>query len=184
MILNQHVTQILQGIDPICTPYIRKDGTLLVKLNKALYGLKQSGALWNETLDTFLIALGFKVNLCDPCVYNKLRNATRLTVAVHVDAHLTRDKDMRLYWFAEEIRKQFGHVTEQQGDKLDYVGIEITRIPNGSLYMRMRKIIQEIVTKADGEASTPAAQSLFQKLGDQTPLTKADKALFIPESLS
>ena len=61
---------------------------------------------------------------------------------------------------------------------LKYVGIEITRIPSGSLYLRMPQIIQEIVTEADGEASTPATQSLFQKLGDQTPLTKADKERF------
>ena len=43
---------------------------LYVRLKKALYGCIKSALLWYETLKTFLLKMGFKVNRYDPCVAN------------------------------------------------------------------------------------------------------------------
>ena len=47
------------------------------KLNKALYGLKQAGKLWNSLLHSFLLEIGFKQNIADPCLYYKRSEKNR-----------------------------------------------------------------------------------------------------------
>ena len=43
----------------------------VLKLLKPLYGLKQSGRCWNETMNEYIIALGFSKSRLDPCIYYK-----------------------------------------------------------------------------------------------------------------
>ena len=54
---------------------------LVCKLNKAIYGLKQSPRCWNTELHNFLVDIGFKQCVTDPCVYVNGGNI----VAVYVD---------------------------------------------------------------------------------------------------
>ncbi len=39
------------------------------ELLKALYGLKQAACLWYDKLKKIMIKLGFKICICDPCVF-------------------------------------------------------------------------------------------------------------------
>ena len=41
------------------------------KLKKSLYGLKQSARCWNQSLDNFLIANGYRRNGAHNCIYVK-----------------------------------------------------------------------------------------------------------------
>jgi len=46
------------------------DGTGRVcKLNRALYGLKPAPRIWEETLRSSLLGLGFEHSKIDPCLY-------------------------------------------------------------------------------------------------------------------
>ena len=44
-------------------------GGYCVKLRKCLYGLKQSGRVFNRGMAKFLISLGFKQSIIEPCLF-------------------------------------------------------------------------------------------------------------------
>ena len=58
------MSQLEGFIDPDHPKYV-------CKLKKSLYGLKQSARCWNQTLDNFLIANGYRRNGEDNCIYVK-----------------------------------------------------------------------------------------------------------------
>ena len=58
----------------------------VLKLLKPLYGLKQSGRCWNETMNEYIIALGFIKSRLDPCIYYKRGKKERvILIGLYVD---------------------------------------------------------------------------------------------------
>ena len=41
------------------------------KLKKNIYGLKQAAGFWNNLIDGYLLANGYKKSAVDPCIYIK-----------------------------------------------------------------------------------------------------------------
>lgn len=83
------ITAFLQGdIDEelyMQQPIGFNDGSGKVcRLNKAIYGLRQAGRQWNKKLDAFLLRIGYKRSLSDPCVYVK----HKIIIAIYVDDFL------------------------------------------------------------------------------------------------
>ena len=58
---------------------------LYIRLRKALYGCLKIALFFYEKLVGDLEAYGFKINLYDPCVANKIIGGKQLTVCWHVD---------------------------------------------------------------------------------------------------
>ena len=48
-----------------------RDNSKVWRLKKSIYGLKQSAKLWNDTLNSFFVDLGFIRNRADPCLYKR-----------------------------------------------------------------------------------------------------------------
>jgi hypothetical protein len=60
--------------------------TRVCLLNKALYGLKQASRRWFKTINAFMLKLGFKPLLSDPCVYRKRSKTGKLIIiCLYVD---------------------------------------------------------------------------------------------------
>ncbi|GMF82131.1 unnamed protein product [Phytophthora fragariaefolia] len=55
------------------------------KLKRSLYGLKQSPRMWNQTIDKFMLELGFKKCEADHCIYVKRNDQDMIFVALYVD---------------------------------------------------------------------------------------------------
>uniref|UniRef100_H3G6E3 Reverse transcriptase Ty1/copia-type domain-containing protein n=1 Tax=Phytophthora ramorum TaxID=164328 RepID=H3G6E3_PHYRM len=55
------------------------------KLKRSLYGLKQSPRMWNQTIDDFMLKLGFKKCESDLCIYLKRDGQDMIFVALYVD---------------------------------------------------------------------------------------------------
>jgi len=66
-------------------PFLRKDGTLVVRIIKALYGLIESAKSWYLLIKSFLMADGFVANPLDECVFNKVVDGQQVTILLHVD---------------------------------------------------------------------------------------------------
>ena len=58
---------------------------MYVRLQKALYGCLKSALLFYETLVGDLESYGFKINLYDPCVANKMIGGEQLIVCWYMD---------------------------------------------------------------------------------------------------
>ena len=56
-----------------------------LRLVKAIYGLKQSGALWEETLRSFLLSIGAVQCAVDPCLWRYSKDGNTLLFVVYVD---------------------------------------------------------------------------------------------------
>jgi hypothetical protein len=72
-----HVT-----LDPVCAKllcqirpdyerFLRRDGTIVAKLERALYGCLESAKLWYDLLCKTLMGIGYEKSPVDPCVLNK-----------------------------------------------------------------------------------------------------------------
>ena len=55
------------------------------KLKWAIYGLKQASRSWNKRIDEFLVKLGYKKSILEPCLYVKKSNDLMTVVALYVD---------------------------------------------------------------------------------------------------
>jgi hypothetical protein len=67
--------------------FLNKKGetVLYVKLLNALYGILKAVLLFYKKLIKDLMGIGFKLNLYDPCVANKVRKGKQMTLCWHVD---------------------------------------------------------------------------------------------------
>ena len=65
-------------------------------LKRSLYGLKQSPRMWNQTIDKFMIGLGFKKCETDHCVYVKRDDDYMIFVAFYVDDLVLASSDNKL----------------------------------------------------------------------------------------
>ena len=63
----------------------KKEKVLYVKAQKALYGMLKSALLFYRKLHNDLENVGFKLNLYDPCMANKIVHGSQMTKILHVD---------------------------------------------------------------------------------------------------
>ena len=68
MILDPLMATYMCELRPDYAKYVRKDGTLVVRLKKALYGCIESAKLWYDNLSASMISDGFTKNSEDGCV--------------------------------------------------------------------------------------------------------------------
>ena len=85
MRINKQVSDLLCQLDESYRPFVRTNGTIVVKLLKALYGCVQSSLLWYRHLKSSLESIGFEANAKDECVFNLNRDGHQCTARDHVD---------------------------------------------------------------------------------------------------
>ena len=61
-------------------------GGKVLRLKKAIYGLKQAGRAWHKNINNYLVKLGYRPCITDPCVYVLLLGGhTALVMCLYVD---------------------------------------------------------------------------------------------------
>jgi hypothetical protein len=184
---NYHVEQadvdsayIQAKLDPKETVYIRPppglrdekrfDGKVL-KLKRALYGLKQSGRVWNLTLHTFLVDLGYRRLRSDACTYAITTNDRPTFIAAYVDDLLFVGSNM------EEIKRVKAALHQRFGIKdlgaAEWVlGIQVARTPEG-IWLGQRSYLEDVLKRFgmhDCRAlSTPMAPGLHLRASTSPP---------------
>ena len=164
---------------PELKPYLREDGTLVMKLQKALYGTLIAGKLWFDRLTKALESLGFTSNPMDPCVMNKMIDGEQLTVVIFVDDILaTCVTASSLTWLIDALKKEFDEVKGGISDDLSYLGMHV-RIMEDRVLVSMEGYEEELLayTKTTGVRKTPATSHLFD-IGETQPLGESDLAHF------
>jgi hypothetical protein len=100
-----------------------KDGYAL-RVLQSLYGLKQSARDWNSLCRDYLLSIGFKQSLADPCLFTHLERKIRLLV--YVDDILSASEKLKdSDWVYAKLSERF--TTKNLGDATKLLGIRITR---------------------------------------------------------
>jgi hypothetical protein len=140
---------------------------LYVKLQKALYGCPRSAPLFFLKLLKDLEDWGFKLNLYDPCVANKVINGKQFNIPWHVDDLKLSRVDVKVVddnitWpksiYSEDMRVS-------RGKKHDYLGMDLDYSVLGEVKVTMvdylKRVITEFPEEITGTASSPATERLF-----------------------
>ena len=141
------------------------DGTGLVcKLIRSLYGLKQAPRCWNKRFGNFLIKLGFKPSVADPCLFIRERNGQKVILVLFVDDGLVAAQNNGdTEAFFAELRKEFKILTKNADF---FLGLEIERTDeyikiNQSAYAR--KILDRFNFSDCKSVSTPMLKPPAEK---------------------
>jgi hypothetical protein len=100
--------------------------TSWMRLKQAVYGLPMAGQLWYSEMNVFLISLGFKQNLADPCIYWKREGHDLMIMSLTVDdiLDICTSEPMRKAVIDELIRK-FKYIDD--GTCEWFLGMKITQ---------------------------------------------------------
>ena len=102
---------------------------MVCRLLKSVYGTKQAPHNWNETVNEFLISIGFTRCISDTCVYiRKTKTGKIILIGLYVDdLPIAYHKDDLVEW--EEIKTQFTNRFKMKylGECRLILGMRITR---------------------------------------------------------
>jgi hypothetical protein len=149
--------ELPQGIET--TDGNSKDHVL--KLLKNIYGQKQAGRVWNEYLVDKLNSIGFKQSLIDDCVFYR----DDIIFMVYVDDGIfIGSSDSQLKNAIRELQ-DLNLKIEDQGHPADYVGVNISKLRDGSYEFTQRALIDSIIKDVganDSKSKTVPAKVALQ----------------------
>ena len=166
----KEIAAIFAKVDPKSAKFIRKDGSLFMKLKKALYGCRSSAKLWNEEVTRFLLSIGFVQNDMDRCVFNrKMESGGVLTLGIVVDDFIICSPDVKSrQWFIKKLVEKYKQIKSVDGTVLNFIGFKIERDEKFNYSLSMCGFSKDIVSHCFGETSSairtkhsPATDRLF-----------------------
>ncbi|KAG9441691.1 hypothetical protein H6P81_017545 [Aristolochia fimbriata] len=120
---------------------------VVCKLHKSLYGLKRSPRAWYHHLSLFLLELGFILSKADSSllIRSTAHNVTFVLVYVD-DIIVTGSSPLDIRELIQQLQKEF--FVKDLGHLHYFLGIEVTRIPNG-LHLAQTKYTRDLLTRLD-----------------------------------
>ncbi|TFY55680.1 hypothetical protein EVJ58_g8092 [Rhodofomes roseus] len=96
------------------------------ELVRGIYGTKQGGRTWNDTLNEYMLSLGFTRLSCEHCIYYRKNARGIVLTGVHVDDFLlTSSTAVAKEEFKAELRRKWA--IAELGDARFCIGIQIDR---------------------------------------------------------
>ncbi|OUC46310.1 reverse transcriptase, partial [Trichinella nativa] len=128
------------------------------KLNRSLYGLKQAPRCWNLRLVEFLRKQGLKQSTADPCLFARMKERSKLLVAIYVDDGIVAGSDTdEMEQFLAVMKKEF---QIKQGPLDTFLGMGIKVLSDGSIFAGQQAYIRHILKRfrldEANAVSTPA----------------------------
>ena len=147
-------------------PYVmtksRGEKSLIVECFNAIYGTMVAGLLYYRKFSSSLTKKGFKVNPCDPCVWNKDIKGKQMTICFHVEdnkiLHVnTKVVDYTIAWLREDYESVFadgsGKMKLAQGKVHKYLGMQFDFSTPKIVKITMFEYVDEIVESWDKACS-------------------------------
>ncbi|KAL7460733.1 hypothetical protein ACHAXS_001177 [Conticribra weissflogii] len=140
----------------------------VLKLKRTLYGLRQSPRAFWKYVTEKLVKCGMEQSDLDPCLFI----SDKVICVVYVDDLLFWSmEDQPIYDLAEALRNE-DVLLEEEGDAAGFLGVKLTRLPDGRISMTQCGLIDRIITSLglDGDGvkmkSTPAERKPLVKDSD------------------
>ena len=134
----------------------------VLRLNRNVYGQVQAGRVWNDYLKEKLTKeLGFKQSRWDECVFFR---GSVMYVLYTDDSIIAGPDEKEINQVVKDIQGAGLTITEE-GDLQDFLGVNISRQPDGSIHLSQPHLIDQILKdlRLDNDKvntkATPAASS-------------------------
>ena len=164
MALDRMTTKHLLILEPKYQEFVRKDGTMLVKLNKALHGIIEAPRRWPETATDKLIRIGFKPTHIESCLYVYRRGDVVCFAVRWVDDvfYATNSEEFSQY-LQFELENDFPSIKWKGGLEHEFVGMEIAFLLDHRVVIKMTGYINDLIesTNTIGFADSPDGDHLF-----------------------
>ncbi len=116
-----------------------------MKLEKNIYILKQAGREWNSFLVGKLMSIGFTTSIIDDCVFFP---GDIIFMVYMDDGIFLGSNNLQLQEVIKEIQN-LGLYIEDQGRPVDYVGVNIKKLKDGSYEFTQQALIDSIMDDAE-----------------------------------
>jgi hypothetical protein len=125
MKIDPKISRYVINMFPQLGDMLEDDGCLYTLLLKAMYGCIQASALRYALIKSFLVELGYECSKTDKCVFRRRVGDKIFFFILYVDDILAQvdEKEGQRLW--EHLRKRFGEVQYEVGEKLSYLGMQI-----------------------------------------------------------
>ena len=122
-------------------------------LKKAIYGLKQASKCWNDTFHEYLMKIGFKPSLTDPCLYSYMKNDQICFIILYVDDLLIGCSSKS---FINEIKAQLCEEFSMKdlGVASEFLGIQINQTEKG-IFIHQTKFSESFLKRVNFENCKP-----------------------------
>ena len=114
-----------------------------LKLVRNVYGQKQAGRVWNKYMDQGIKQIGFTLSSFDPCLYYR----GGFFILVYIDDCIIFGPDSPSIDAVVADLRACSHrfTVDDQGDIGDFLGIQVTRFPDGSIQLTQLQLIDAII---------------------------------------
>jgi len=129
--------------------------TGFLRLNKALYGLKQTPRLWHQSIDGFLLSIGFHKSSADHNLYidTDIHGVMLLLYVDDIQPLYSESTKTRAIDVKESLMRQYK--MKNLGPVKQFLGLEINRLPDGSVTLGQQPYINTILHRYGMENANP-----------------------------
>jgi len=117
--------------------------TGFLRLNKALYGLMQAPRLWHQSIDGFLLSIGFHKASADHNLYICNQGVMLLLYVDDIQLLYAESTKSRAIDVKESLMCQYK--MKNLGPVKQFLGLEINRLPDGSVTLGQQLYINSIL---------------------------------------
>ena len=116
-----------------------------LRVLRSLYGLKQSARDWNLLCKSYMLSLGFRQSLADPCLF--LHDKKSITLLIYVDdIAVAAPTVSQITWFHKKMLERFR--TKDLGEIGKILSIRITRDrANKTIYLDQEQYLQLVLKR-------------------------------------
>jgi hypothetical protein len=166
---------------------ILNDWQNVFKLKKALYGLHESPILWFETIVEFLLSIGFKQLVSDPCcfIYQQEDMKTPIIMLVYVDdTYVAYEKENESKWLALKKKIMLRFNVSDLGTTDTILQMKVVFQEDGSIILNQTAYILQLAdlyqVNIAKKTSTSPCNTVTKNLTDpsiisQSPLLSHDQ---------
>ena len=155
-----------------------------LRVLRSLYGLKQSARDWNLLCKAYMISIGFRQSLADPCLF--LHDKKSITLLIYVDdIAVAAPTKSKIIWFHNKMLERFR--TKDLGEISKILSIRITRDRlNKTIYLDQEQYLQLVMKrfgfqllKQYSHRYVPLPPSNYDSIRPAQPSdSRADKTLY------
>jgi len=144
--LNPEIDKVIfvelpEGIDWLSK--LNTPRTDFLRLNKALYGLKQAPRLWHQSIDGYLLSIGFHKASADHNLYICNQGVMLLLYVDDIQLLYVESAKSRAIDVKESLMHQYK--MKNLGPVKQFLGLEINRLPDGSVTLSQQSYINTIL---------------------------------------